>query len=261
MALPGIQQRESQPPKLHPPNPSITFSVLVWGQEADSFTASISLIADFLTYLFQNKQLTQGTVAGYQTAIAFAFKHMVLTVLLASFSREHPRRPRVLSQWDLSLVLIALTRAPFKPLQLAPPKFLAWKVFFLTLLASMARRGELPVITARGVQHDDKWKSVSLFPCPSFISKTQLCVKGAEYLQKLVIPALLPRLGLDWTTPFVWSKLPRSTWPKLRTSATTMSFSSSPTKMATKETFHTLSGWIRKLIHHVYQTVEDEVLP
>ena len=78
-----------------------------------------------------------------------------------------------------SLVLMALTRAPFKPLQLAAPKYLAWKVFFLTLLASGARRGELNVITAKGVQHEDKWQSFSSFPHPSFISRTQLRAKGA----------------------------------------------------------------------------------
>ena len=32
-------------------------------------------------------------------------------------------------QWDLSLILIAFTGAPFKPLQLGVPKFLAWKGF------------------------------------------------------------------------------------------------------------------------------------
>ena len=92
---------------------------------------------------------------------------------------------------------MALNMAPFESLQLAAPKFLAWKVFFLTLPASGARRGELHAITAKGVQHDDKWKYVSLFPHPGFILKTQLCTKGAGFLQKLVIPALLPRLDMS----------------------------------------------------------------
>ena len=95
------------------------------------------------------------------------------------------------------LGFMTLTRAPLQPLQLAAPKFLAWKAFFLTLLASGARRGELHVITAKSVQHDDKWKSVSLFPHPGFISKTKIRAKGARSLQKLIIPALLPRLGPD----------------------------------------------------------------
>ena len=140
---------------------------------------SIPLIGEFLTYLFLDKQLVPGTVAGYRSAILFPFKHTdlpdvghdpALTALLASLSRERLRRLRFLLQWDLSLVLMALTRAHFELLQLAAPTVLAWKVFFLVLLASGA--------TAKGVQHD-KWKSVSLFPHPSFISKTQLSAEGA----------------------------------------------------------------------------------
>ena len=80
-----------------------------------------------------------------------------LTALLTFFSWERPRMPMVLPQWDLSLVFMALTRAPFELLQLAAPEFLALKMFFLTLPTSGARRGELHTITARNVQHDDKY--------------------------------------------------------------------------------------------------------
>ena len=139
-------------------------------------------------------------MAGYPATIASPFKHMgpldvghdpALTALLAS-SRDCPRMPRVLPQWALSLVLITFTRAPFEPLQLTAPKFLAWKVFFLTLLASGARKGKVHAIKARGVQHDDKWTSTIMFPHPGFISKTQLHTKGALSVKKLVIPASSP---------------------------------------------------------------------
>ena len=91
-------------------------------------------------------------VAGYQVTIASAFKHTGLldmghdpavTVLLTFFCREHPMTPRVLPKWDLSQVLMALTRVLFEPLRLVAPKFLFWKMFFLTLYASGARRGKL----------------------------------------------------------------------------------------------------------------------
>ena len=84
---------------------------------------------------------------------------------------------------------------PLEPLQLAAPKFLAWKMLFLTLLASGAKRGALYAITARSIQHDNKWKSITMSPKPGFISKTQLHTKGARSLQKLVIQTLLPCLG------------------------------------------------------------------
>ena len=81
------------------------------------------MIIEFLTFLFLDKQLALGTVAGYPAAITSAFKHTglpnvghnpALTALLASFSRECPRSSRVLS---LFLVLMALARASFKSLQ------------------------------------------------------------------------------------------------------------------------------------------------
>ena len=77
-------------------------------------------------------------VAGNQAAIASTFKHTglldvghdpALMAPVTSFSGESPKTPGV-----LSLVLMALSRAPLQPLQLVAPKVLAWKVFFLILL-------------------------------------------------------------------------------------------------------------------------------
>ena len=99
------------------------------------------------------------------SAIASTFKHTgllyvghepALTALLTSFSRECPKTPRVFTPLDLSLVLMVLTRAPFEALQLAAPKFLAWKVFFLILLTLGARRSEPNAIKARSIQHKGK---------------------------------------------------------------------------------------------------------
>ena len=133
LASPGIQQRELHP-LARPCSPSpiydgkwCIFCAWCGGRETDPFIAYILLIAEFLTYLFWDKQLAPGTKAGYRAAIASAFKHTglpdvghdpALTAVLAS-SRKRPRRPRFLPQWDLSLVLMALTRALFEPLQLA----------------------------------------------------------------------------------------------------------------------------------------------
>ena len=72
------------------------------------------------------------------------------------------------SSRDLSLVLMAHTRAPLEPLQLVAPKFLARKVSFLTLLASGARRGKLQAIMARSIKHDDKWKTLHHVPSSRF---------------------------------------------------------------------------------------------
>ena len=120
-----------------------------------------------------------------------------------------------------------------------------------------------PALVSR--PHEDKWKSVLLFPHPCFISKTQLRTKGAQSLQKLVIPALLPRLGPDMSDDCSLCPV----------RALKIYLTKTEDKCKNKELLfisykdghkgdlhkNTLSGWIRKLIHFVYKTAEGEVLP
>ena len=158
----------------------------------------MNVIADLLSCQDQNLPMEWSLNLQFTKQLFHLWGSPHVDLFAIRFNAKLPtRRPRVLPQWDLFMVLMALIRAPFEPLQIAAPKFLVWKVFFLTLLASGSRRGELHAITAKDVQHDDKWKSVSLFPHPGFILKTQLRTKGARSLQKLVIPALLSCLGPD----------------------------------------------------------------
>ena len=149
-----------------------------------------------------------------------------LTTLLASFSRGSPRWPRVLPQWDLSLVLIALTKAPFKPLQLAAPKFLAWKAFFPTLLASGVRE----VNSMRSLLR--VFNTTSGNPSPCFLTQVSsqrlnFAPKGLDLCKSWLSQPSFPTK--DWacqrTTLFARSKLLISTWPKWRTSARTRRFS------------------------------------
>ena len=78
------------------------------------------------------------------------------------------------------------------------------------------------------------------------LGKMNVITKGAKDLcKKLVITAIPPIQDQTcWSTPlFVQSKLSRSTWPKLRTRPRTRSFSSSPTRIAAKETFIRILSW------------------
>ena len=78
------------------------------------------------------------TIAGYRTAIAdhlgpFGLevgKSMHLNRLLASFNRDKPILNRGIPSWDLSLVFMALTKAPFEFLKDASLKILTFKTVF-----------------------------------------------------------------------------------------------------------------------------------
>ena len=110
---------------------------------------TISKIADFLNHLFTVKNLKPATIAGYRTAIADHLGYFGLEVsksldlnrLIASFYRDKPTANRGIPSWDLSLALLALTKAPFEPLKHASLKILTFKTVFLMALASGKRRG------------------------------------------------------------------------------------------------------------------------
>ena len=96
------------------------------------------------------------TIEGYRTAktgalnfsLGYDFgKDPQITALIQSFRQERPRRSRVIPDWDLGLVLLVLTRAPFEPLSTANIKYVTWKAAFLTLLASGGRRGEVHALS------------------------------------------------------------------------------------------------------------------
>ena len=104
--------------------------------QVDIHRPSLSSIADFLTCFFTDKNLKPTTIAGYRTAIADHLgsdfdisKHLELNRLLVIFHRDRPVKDKVIPNWDLSLVLLALTKPPFEPLRKASLKVLTFKQF------------------------------------------------------------------------------------------------------------------------------------
>ena len=62
--------------------------------------------------------------------------------LLSSFHRDCPKISRNLRQWNLSVVLNELTKAPFKPIKDTDLKHLTLKTAFLLALAYGKRCSE-----------------------------------------------------------------------------------------------------------------------
>ena len=73
---------------------------------------SLSSTADFLTYLFNEKNLKPTTIAGYRTAIADHFgpggieisHSFELNRLISSFLWDRPVKDRSIPSWDLFLI-------------------------------------------------------------------------------------------------------------------------------------------------------------
>ena len=165
----------------------------------------IPRIADFLLHLFKDKKLKPATIAGYKTAIADglgSYGYSVATNkdlnrLMTSFHRDRPRVDRHIPPWDLSLVLLALTKSPFEPLDKASLKLLTFKTIFLLALASGKRRSEIHSWLYQSVLFNSNDTKLTVSPCPGFLAKNQLASEGPSSVQPVVIPALSPILGPD----------------------------------------------------------------
>ena len=166
--------------------------------KVDFRSPSLSQIAEFLLYLFKERNLQPSTINGYRTAIADMVgndrlnisKDENLTRLLDSFHRDKPKGRRGIPSWNLSLVLHQLTKAPFEPLRKASLKHLTFKTVFLLALGSGKGRSEIHAWLFRNIRHQENWTQVSLYPSPSFISKNQLGKEGPASVAPVVIPAL-----------------------------------------------------------------------
>ena len=163
---------------------------------------TIPQIADFLNHLFTDRNLKPRTIAGYRTSVAdglgsagqMVSQSLDLNRLIASFHRDRPSANRSVPNWDMSLVLLALTRAPFEPLGKADLKILTFKTVFLLALASGKRRSEIHAWTFDSFSRKRDWSQVTFSPSTAFIAKNQLASEGPLAIQPVVIPALKPTL-------------------------------------------------------------------
>ena len=121
----------------------------------DVRSPSLNQVAEFLLFLFKEKNLQPSTIDGYRTAIADKIgcdkvnfgKDENLTRLLDSFHRDKPKGLRGVPSWNLSLVLHQLTQSPFEPLRKASLKHLTFKTVFLLALGSGKRLRFMPGYT------------------------------------------------------------------------------------------------------------------
>ena len=126
------------------------FSVCCGERSVDPLNVSVQHLAEFLLYLFHEKGLNPRTIKGYHSAISLTISSSCsrteftdsyeLGSLIRSFQIERPPQRKLAPQWNLSLVLQALLKPPFEPIQASDLKSLTLKTVFLLALASGRRR-------------------------------------------------------------------------------------------------------------------------
>lgn len=176
-------------------------SFLDWcsGKKINPLTASVYSIADFLTFLFMEKQFSVSTIKGYRSALSRVYHHRGIDLtndtdissLIKSMEVQRPITRSQVPKWDLSLVLRHINRAPYEPLRLADIKHLTYKTVFLTLLATAKRVGEVHALSSM-MSHSEGWRDITLHFDPTFVAKTQRPSDPSTGLASVTIPALKP---------------------------------------------------------------------
>ena len=125
------------------------------GQGFDPLDPTAAQIASFLFTLFDTHGLLPQTVKGYRTCLgsvldrtgkAKVVMHKTISDMITSMELQRPRVMPVLPQWDLGIVLEALSKPPYEPLREASFKHLTLKTVFLLAMASAGRRSELQAL-------------------------------------------------------------------------------------------------------------------
>ena len=109
------------------------------GQGIDRLGPTAAQMATFLYYLFDTHGRSPQTIKGYRPCLASVLSHtgnaavvqaktishMITSVEVQREVLGRPRRTSVLPQWDLGIVLKALSKPPYEPLRKASLKHLA----------------------------------------------------------------------------------------------------------------------------------------
>ena len=133
----------------------LRFAPWAAGQGFDPLDPTAAQIAPFLFTLFDTQGLSSQTVKGYRTCLgsvlnrtgkAKVVMHQTISDMIVSMELQRPRVTPVFPQWDLGIVLEALSKPPCEPLREASFKLLTLTTVFLLAMASAGKCSELQAL-------------------------------------------------------------------------------------------------------------------
>ena len=114
--------------------------------------------------------------------MAAAVQAKTISDMIMSLDLQMPRLTLVLPQWDLGIVLEALSKPPYEPLREASLKHLTLKTVFFLAMASTGRRSELQalVFDPQYIQFKPNGAQVTLYftPCEKIRGLTRSMTLG-----------------------------------------------------------------------------------
>ena len=151
-------------------------------KKVNPISAPITVIADFLIFLFSEKKCQISTIKGYRSMISNTLKfktgnrigsNPVLSELIRSFELQRPVQRSLTPKWDLSWVLVCLQKPPFEPLDKASKFHVTIKTAFLLALATAKRCSEIHALAmdSQHLRFNQSDGSVSLILKSGFLAK------------------------------------------------------------------------------------------
>ena len=100
-----------------------------------------------------------------RTGMAAAVQAKMMSDMITWMELQRPRMTPVLPQWDLDMILEALSKPPYVPLREASLKHMTLKTVFLQAMASARRRSDLKalVLDPQYTQLKPKGAGVTLY--------------------------------------------------------------------------------------------------
>ena len=106
----------------------VVYSSWCHRKKVNPVSAPLTIITDFLIYLFSEKKYQISTIKGYRSMISNTLKfktgnrvgsNPVLSELIRFFELQGPVQRSLTPKWDLSWVLVCLQKAPYQPIHKA----------------------------------------------------------------------------------------------------------------------------------------------
>ena len=176
-------------------------------KKVNPISTPITVIADFLIFLFSEKKCQISTIKGYRSMISNTLKfktgnrigsNPVLSELIRSFELQRPVQRSLTPKWDLSWVLVCLQKPPFEPLDKASKFHVTIKTAFLLALATAKRCSEIHALAmdSQHLRFNQSDGSVSLILKSGFLAKNQLPSVKPD---PIVVPSLARICKLEHT--------------------------------------------------------------
>ena len=232
------------------------------------FEATVQQLAEYLVQL-KNNNKKLATILTHKSAVCGTLQltsnknhseHPIIKRLIQNFKSNITVEKSKIPDWNFNIVLAALRRRPFEPMNTVDIKFVTMKCLFLTAWASAARVSEIQALSRKEGHFlmDTKRRFVDLIPDSSFVAKNQ---RAGEPQRKFRIHAIHRYIHDDELEELLCPVRALRIY-KTRTTNRVSKYNRLFVCLKKKAdmAIHSISYWIRRTIKVAYENTNGESL-